>query len=225
VPEKDKFNVNMQAICDNKLRLTWIGIMWPGCTANYMAWVTSALYSSIERSKHCVYNSVVKVGCCIVGDNAYVRSPYMSLPFKGGVTETQDSYNFYQSQLQITIERSFGVLVHQWAILRGPLMVPISKVGPLVNCLCCLQNYCINCNIAMQDCNENIGSMMQKDACHLQGMVEYVNYTDSNFCGVDVVNELGYINSNCQPINMAGGGEHFVDCPQIRDNEEKQDEE
>jgi hypothetical protein len=65
---KDKFGVNMQAICDNKLCFMWIEITWPGCTADYIAWVTSALYSSIERTKGCVYlyNSVVKIGYCIV---------------------------------------------------------------------------------------------------------------------------------------------------------------
>jgi hypothetical protein len=147
-----------------------------------------------------------------------------SVPFKGGVTETEDSYNFYQSQLRITIERSFGVLVHCWAILRGPLMVPILKVAPLVNCLCCLHNYCINCNIAMQDKNENIGSMIQQDSCHLHALVNYINLTDSNYRGVHVANKLGYIDSNCQPINMVGGGEHFLECSQIRDNEQEGEE-
>lgn len=38
---KDKFGLNMQAICDDKLCFIWIDIKWPGCTADYMAWVTS----------------------------------------------------------------------------------------------------------------------------------------------------------------------------------------
>jgi hypothetical protein len=40
---KDKFGMNMQAICDDKLRFIWIDLSWPGCTADYMAWVTSEL--------------------------------------------------------------------------------------------------------------------------------------------------------------------------------------
>jgi hypothetical protein len=134
---KDKFGMNMQAICDHNLRFTWINICWPGFTANYMAWVTSELYSKIQSAK-----SVIAKGLTLVGDNAYVKSMTMAVPFKGNVTSLQD--NFYQSQLRITIERAFSVLVHQWAILRGPLVVPLSKVPPLVSALCSLHNFCIN---------------------------------------------------------------------------------
>lgn len=35
---KDKFGFNLQAICDHKLRFTWIDIRWPGSTSDYMAW-------------------------------------------------------------------------------------------------------------------------------------------------------------------------------------------
>jgi hypothetical protein len=80
---KDKFSDNMQAICDNKLRFTWIDITWPGSTEDYMAWVTSALHYKIESTKMCVHKAVVKAGYCIVGDNAYVKSSYMAVPFKG----------------------------------------------------------------------------------------------------------------------------------------------
>jgi hypothetical protein len=221
---KDKFGVNMQAICDNKLRFTWIDISWPGSTADYMAWVTSALYFKIESTKSAVHEAVIKAGYCIVGDNAYVKSSTMSVPFKGGITEAEDSYNFYQSQLRITIERTFGVLVHRWAILRGPLLVPIRKVGPLINCLCCLHNYCINRNIAMEEgYNENIAGLLEKDAQHLDGVVNYVNTNDSVCRGVRVSNQLGFINSECRPTNMIGGGEHFNDCPRQRVNDNDDD--
>ncbi len=43
----------------------------------------------------------------------------------------------------------------------------------------------------MEDKNENIGSMMQEDACHLHALVNYVNLSDSNVRGVHVANELG----------------------------------
>jgi hypothetical protein len=77
----------------------------------------------------------------------------------------------------------------------------------------------------MEDKKGNIACIMEKDACHLQHMVNYVNYADSLFHGVQVANELGYINTNCQPVNMVGGGEHFVECLRIRENEEGEEEE
>ena len=56
----------------------------------------------------------------------------------------EEVYNFYLSQLRITIERAFGVLVHQWAILRAPLVIPLRKVSPLVLSLVHLHNFCID---------------------------------------------------------------------------------
>jgi hypothetical protein len=83
----------------------------------------------------------------LIDDNVYVISMTMAVPFKGGISEVENGYTFYQSQLRITIERTFGVLVHRWAILRGPLVVPVQKISPLVNCLCVLHNFCINVNL------------------------------------------------------------------------------
>jgi hypothetical protein len=68
----------------------------------------------------------------------------MSVPFKGSQMGYNDAYNFYISQLRITIERYFGVLVHRWAILRAPLTIPTQKVCVLVMCLCRLHNFCID---------------------------------------------------------------------------------
>jgi hypothetical protein len=179
------------------------------------------LYFNIESTKAALHKAVIKAGYCIVGDNVYVKSSTMSVPYKGGITEAEDSYNFYQSQLQITIERTFRVLVHCWAILRGPLLIPIRKVGPLINCLCCLHNYCINRNIAMEEgYNENIaGLLLEKDAKHLDGVVSYVNDHESFCRGVCVNNQLEFINSECCPTNMIGGCEHFNNGPRQRLND------
>jgi hypothetical protein len=89
-------------------------------------------------------NSVIGKGLTLIGNSAYVRSMYVAITFKGNITSLQDNYNFYQSQLRITIECAFGVLVHWWSILRGPLVVTLSMVPPLVSTLCSLHNLCIN---------------------------------------------------------------------------------
>lgn len=138
---KDKFGFNMQAICDHNLKFTWINMDWPGATSDYMAWVTSDLCRAME------HNDVTKIilpGYTLVGDNAYVKKRYMSVPLKGKQSGYNDAYNFYLSQLRITIERAFGVFVHRWAILRAPLTVPTANIAPLVMCLCRLHNFCID---------------------------------------------------------------------------------
>ena len=134
---KDKYGFNLQAICDHKLKFIWIDMQWTGATSDYMAWVTSNLCSALEN------NAVTKIilpGYTLIGDNAYVKKPYMSVPLKGYQTGYNDAYNFYHSQLRINIERAFGAYVHRWAILRSPLVIPTQKVAPLILCLCRLHN-------------------------------------------------------------------------------------
>ena len=90
--------------------------------------------------------NIVLDGKTIVGNNAYVKRMYMTVPLKGMQTGHFDTYNFYLSQIRITIERSFGVSVHRWAILRSPLAITLCKVSNLLMCLCYLNNFWINCN-------------------------------------------------------------------------------
>lgn len=55
-----------------------------------------------------------------VGDNAYVDSPYMITPYLGNnlhVTHpAKDSFNFWHSQIRITIERCFGIFVMGYSL-------------------------------------------------------------------------------------------------------------
>ena len=130
---KDKSGLNMQAICDHRLRFVWIDINWPGSSSDYMAWITSSLYAALENNE---VTKIILKGMTLLGDNAYIKKMFMAVPLKGVQSGYCDAYNFYQSQLRITIERAFGVLVHRWAILRSPLNIPLQKVTALLMCLC-----------------------------------------------------------------------------------------
>ena len=69
----------------------------------------------------------------------------MSTPLPGRFLSTQhDAYNFYLSQIRITIERAFGILIHRWGVLRRPLAMTILTVPSLVWCLLRLHIYCVN---------------------------------------------------------------------------------
>jgi hypothetical protein len=166
---KDKYGLNMQAICDDELRFFYIDLSWPGATADYLAWITSGLCMEIEMSMRTAFPKIAE-GYTLIGDNAYVKTKYMTVPIKAAKTEVEDSYNFYQSQLRITIEHAFGVLVHRWSILRGPLNIPLFKVVPLVNCLVKLHNFCINERLHRNE-NSSLQGMMIGDAKHLNRLI------------------------------------------------------
>ena len=51
------------------------------------------------------------------------------------ITETDDAYNFYHSQVRIAMERAFVILVHRWVILWCLLGMLILKVPSVVLCL------------------------------------------------------------------------------------------
>jgi hypothetical protein len=104
---KDKNGLNLQAICDHNLKFTWIEMKWPAATSDYMAWVTSSLVMELEDDM----GMLIK-GDTLVGDCVYVKNLFMATLLKGYLGGYEDEYNFYLSQLRITIERAFGVLVH-----------------------------------------------------------------------------------------------------------------
>ena len=199
---KDKYGLKLQAICDHDLKFIWADMRWPAATSDYMAWVTSSLYRALEN------NAVTKTiidGFVVVGDCAYVKKPFMATPLRGMRAGHEDAYNFYLSQLRITIERAFGVFVHRWAILRAPLVCPIAKVPPLVEALIRLHNFCIDQgekkNYDVQRRNRN---KIMRNAEHSS------RNPVGEDAGVVELDELG------RPTSLLGHGHHFTDAPRNR---------
>ena len=198
---KDKFGLNMQAICDHMLRFTWVEIKWPAATSDYLAWVTSSLCMMLEEGTGTV---VIKPGFTLVGDNAYVKKPYMATPLKGIRAGYEDGYNFYLSQLRITIERAFGVLVHRWSILRAPLTIPIPKVAPMMESLIRLHNYCIN------ESEDTIVAIQDRNSRNLHRNVRISRELGgSDSCLVDF-DDVG------RPTSLLNHGHHFLDAESYR---------
>ena len=113
-------------------------IQHPGVISDYLAWISS----DIGRKLMAGESGIVVPGHTIISDHAFVENETMSAPipvkFK---SDCHDGYNFYLSQLRITIERAFGILVHQCGILKRPMLRAISKVPAIVTCLMKLHNF------------------------------------------------------------------------------------
>jgi hypothetical protein len=77
---------------------------WSAATSDYMAWVTSSLAMELEDDM-----GMLLKGGTLVGDCAYVKKLFMATLLKGYLGGYGDAYNFYLSQLRITIERAFSV--------------------------------------------------------------------------------------------------------------------
>ena len=83
----------------------------------------------------------------LVGDAAYPSSNTLLTPIPTSPANmdfsADDSFNFYQSQLRITIERAFGVLVCRWGILWKPLRVKLASMPVVVRACLHLHNFCV----------------------------------------------------------------------------------
>ena len=138
---KKKFGLNMQGSCDHLYRFTNISIRFPAATSDFLAFEASPFRQLLETS------GFLAEGLCLFGDNAYVNKSYMATPYTNvPAGDSRDSYNFFHSQLRITIECAFGILVSRWGLLRKPMPAKftIKKIVSIVECLCRLHNFLIN---------------------------------------------------------------------------------
>jgi hypothetical protein len=139
---KNKFGLNMQAVCDAQHRFLDVDISHPGATSDHIVFSTSLLHSRLQ-------NKLLAPGLCIFGDNAYVNTEFMATPYMktcGTIDDNQHNYNFYHSQLRIRIEMSFGMLVRRFGILRKQANpgVPIKDTIAQVMACCRLHNFLMN---------------------------------------------------------------------------------
>lgn len=143
--QKKKFGVVFTGVVDDYHRFIDIDISHPGATANYLAFSVLSLEEKLE-------SGLLEKNHYLFGDTAYVNTEYMVTPF-ANATGSKDAYNFYHSQLQITVKCAFGMLVQRWSILWSPLSATLGlhKVMALVSCLCRLHNFSINNRLELKD--------------------------------------------------------------------------
>ncbi len=137
---KKKFGVQIQAVCDQKRRFLDVDCFHPGSASDFSMWRDCSLRKMVET------DGFLAPGYVLFGDNAYVNTAYMVSPFKSVSAGPKDDFNFYHSQVRITIECAFGMLVHRWGCLRKPMPANfrVAKINSLVLALCMLQNFCID---------------------------------------------------------------------------------
>ena len=89
--------------------------------------------------------SIIASGYAIFGDNAYVNSPRMIVPYYRAQAGTaEDNFNFFQSQLRMSIECTFGMLVNRFGILHAPLPFSLRSNIDLVQSLMHVHNHMID---------------------------------------------------------------------------------
>ena len=155
---KMKHGLQMQGVCGPNKQFLDVTCHHPGCTSDFTMWLDSPLRLELETP------GFLKPGLQLYGDNAYVNTPYMVTPFKQVSEGPMDAYNYFHSQLRITIEGAFGMLVHKWGCLRKPLPcnITLPKLTRLVVALCKLHNFCIDQRASSTElCSKDAANIMQ----------------------------------------------------------------
>ena len=145
-----------------------------GASSDCLAFEASDLFQNLESG------GLLQDGLVLLGDNAYINSPYMATPFPNVSRGAEDIYNFYHSQLRIRVECCFGQLVHRWGMLRSaiPYNITITKVVALVSCLARLHNFCID---AQTESNKRADEMAPEDrSLMVLGSGGYVSMENSD---------------------------------------------
>jgi hypothetical protein len=199
---KKKFGLNMQATCDHNKKFLDIYLKHPASTSDYLSFCSSPLFCKLES------NDFMKPGLCIFGDNAYVNTSYMATPYKSVKDGSKDAYNFFHSNCRITIECTFGMLVHRWGILCKPMStkLPISKVTSMVRCLCRLHNFCIDERLLRESIHYNIDHSPAGE----QADEEVADHLDSDHVNI-VLGGGASLVERFSPEGLLHGGEHFDD--------------
>jgi DDE superfamily endonuclease len=90
-------------------------------------------------------------GYFVGGDNAYVNSEHLIVPFSGrNITPEQDTFNYYLSQLCVRIENTFALFVNRWGILWKPLEGKLISHNRTILCLVKLHNFAIIIKLKFQ---------------------------------------------------------------------------
>ena len=133
-----RYGINIQAICDSKLRFIFFGVVGTGRTNDGRAFgKCMALRRWLENLPDEYF---------IVGDNAYTLNCSLLIPFSGGQRheEYNLTYNFYLSQLRIRIEMAFGRLTTKFRIFRRNLDFSLQKSALICEAAARLHNFVID---------------------------------------------------------------------------------
>jgi len=135
---KKFYCLNMQAVCDGHCKFSVVSCRHVGSTNDAISFESSSL-KEINESLPFPYHWV--------GDAAYVGTEQMIVPYEGINLHIQcppkDWFNFWQSQVRITIERCFGIFIARWGIFWMCLLFNLRHSVAIVHACCRLHNFLI----------------------------------------------------------------------------------
>ena len=140
-------------ICDDKAKITWIELGWPGSVHDNRVWSNCDV--NLNQKNHFSPKEY------LLGDSAFCTSPIMVPSFKkahnAGLTEEKEYFNTKLAKIRIKSEHCIGLLKARFQKLRD-IRHPIRSRKDLrrvlndILCACVLHNLLINSEIPDEWC-------------------------------------------------------------------------
>ena len=133
---KKMYCLNMQGVCDANCKFLAMSCKHSGSTNDGIAFQTSDLAVNCSEQPFPFH---------WVGDPAYPLWDTLIIPYTGVnlhiVFPSRESFNFWHSQLRITIERTFGIFMRRFGIFWKALEYDIYFVTQIVHACCRIHNF------------------------------------------------------------------------------------
>ncbi|CAI6359332.1 unnamed protein product [Macrosiphum euphorbiae] len=138
INRKGYHSINVQLICDAKLRILNVNAIFPGSTNDSFIWNSCDVLPVVEQ----LYTN---------GDSGYALRPWLLTPFNNPVTDVDQYYNKMQMSTRSIIERSNGVLKMRFRCLLKHRFLHYhpEKCTKIINACTVLHNICITNNVPL----------------------------------------------------------------------------
>ncbi|XP_068083427.1 putative nuclease HARBI1 [Anabrus simplex] len=135
---KGYFSMNVQTVCDTKLRIRDIVARWPGSSHDSTIFNNSVLKARLERGDF--GNSV------LVCDSGYAPGLHLLPPLRNPATRAQQLYNESLIRTRNTVERQYGVWKARFPVLALGIRQKIENVQGVIVACAVLHNMAIDNN-------------------------------------------------------------------------------
>ncbi|XP_067648044.1 putative nuclease HARBI1 [Eurosta solidaginis] len=106
---KGYYSINVEAVCDHRLRFTFLNANFPGATHDSGIWATSDLREYLIR-KHNASSTSNQRESWLIGDQGYPLEPWLLTPVANPSTTKERKFNKIHASGRNCIERGFGVV-------------------------------------------------------------------------------------------------------------------